>query len=147
MEIAPAPRTGRPDVARRTSGFLLLYGALVGALFLAVLLLVIVWGWSPIAGALVVSGLPLGAVVVRKLAPRAAARVAAATGGVALAGGLVALAFLPDASGRWAAPALFACGLGLGLLGGVLGPASVPPNGSRTSAPRPSRSRRAMPAS
>ena len=48
-------------------------------------------------------------------------------GGVALAGGLVALAFLPAATGWWAAPALFACGLGLGLLGGVLGPAAVPP--------------------
>ena len=91
------------------------------------LLLVIVWGWSPITGALVVSGLPVGAVLVRKLTPVLPSRVAAAAGGVALAGGLVALAFLPSATAAWAAPALFACGLGLGLLGAVLGPASVPP--------------------
>jgi MFS family permease len=108
-------------------GFLLLYGALVGALFLAVLLLVIVWDWSPITGALVVSGLPIGAIVVRKLTPVLPARLSAVVGGVALAGGLTALAFLPAATAGWAAPALFACGLGLGLLSAILGPASVPP--------------------
>ena len=126
VEIAPRrERAGHRFSANL--GYLLLYGALVGALFLAVLLLVIVWGWSPITGALVVSGLPVGAVLVRKLAPALPSRVAAAAGGVALAGGLVALAFLPSATAAWAAPALFACGLGLGLLGAVLGPASVPP--------------------
>ena len=64
-------------------GFLLLYGALVGALFLAVLLLVVVWGWSPIAGALVVSTLPIGAIVVRRLQPHLAARFAVLVGGIA----------------------------------------------------------------
>jgi MFS family permease len=126
VEIAPRrERVGRTWLAN--TGFLLLYGALVGALFLSVLLLVVVWGWEPLTGALVVSGLPVGAVLVRKLGPLLPERFAAVTGGVAMAGGLVALAFLPDASGWWAAPALFACGLGLGLLGGVLGPAAVPP--------------------
>ena len=126
VEIAPRrERAVRAWLAN--TGFLMLYGALVGALFLSVLLLVVVWGWEPLAGALVVSGLPLGAIVVRKLGPLLPERFASVTGGVALAGGLVALAFLPDASGWWAAPALFACGLGLGLLGGVLGPAAVPP--------------------
>src|SRR4029453_3136575 len=96
------------------SGFVLLYGALVGALFLAVLLLVVVWGWEPLTGAVVVSGLPLGAVLVRHLGALLPTRLVALTGGVALAGGLVALAFLPGASAVWAAPALFACGLGLG---------------------------------
>jgi MFS family permease len=128
-EVELAPRR-EPGTAARTwranLGFLLLYGALVGALFLAVLLLVVVWGWEPLAGALVVSGLPVGAVLVRRLGPLVPGWVAAGVGGVALAGGLVALAFLPAASGGWAAPALFACGLGLGLLGGVLSPAAVP---------------------
>jgi MFS family permease len=109
-------------------GFLLLYGALVGALFLAVLLLVVVWGWSPITGALVVSAIPLGAIVVRKLGPLLPARFAVVTGGVALAGGLLGLAYLPAASAGWAAPALFACGLGLGLLSGILSPVSVSPS-------------------
>ncbi len=125
VEIAPRrERVGGTWLAN--AGFLLLYAALVGALFLAVLLLVVVWGWDPLAGALVVSGLPLGAVGVRTFGARLPLRMAAATGGVALAGGLVALAFLPDASGRWVAPALFACGIGFGMLGGVLGPAAVP---------------------
>jgi hypothetical protein len=48
-------------------------------------------------------------------------------GGVALGGGLLALAFLPSASAGWVAAALAACGIGLGLLGGVLAPAAVPP--------------------
>ena len=109
-------------------GFLLLYGALVGALFLAVLLLVVVWGWSPITGALVVSAIPLGAIVVRKLGPLLPARFAVVTGGVALSGGLLGLAYLPAASAGWAAPALFACGLGLGLLSGILSPVSVSPS-------------------
>ena len=125
VEIAPrGERSWHAGIAN--TGFLLLYGALVGALFLAVLLLVVVWGWSPIQGALVVSALPVGAIVVRKLGPHLNARIAAFVGGVALAGGLVALAFLPATTAAWAAPALGACGLGLGLLGGVLGPAAVP---------------------
>ncbi len=125
VEIAPrAERAGHRTLANL--GFLLLYGALVGALFLAVLLLVVVWGWSPIAGALVVSTLPVGAIVVRRLQPYLPNRLAVAVGGVGLAGGLVALAFLPAARAVWAVPALGACGLGLGLLGGVLGPAAVP---------------------
>lgn len=107
-------------------GLLLLYAALVGALFLAVVLLVVVWGLSPIAGALVVSALPVGAVAVDRMRPRVPVRFAVAMGGVCLAGGLVALAFLPSAAAGWAAPALGACGLGLGLLGGLLGAAAVP---------------------
>ncbi len=110
------------------AGFLALYGALVGALFLAVLLLVVVWGWSPIEGALVVTALPVATIVVRRLGTALPQRFAVAVGGVALAGGLVALGFLPAATAAWAVPALAACGLGLGLIGGVLAPAAVPPS-------------------
>src|SRR5205823_1911199 len=107
-------------------------------LFLAVLLLVVVWGWSPLAGALVVSALPVAAVLVRRLSPALPATVAAVCGGVALAGGLVALAFLPAASAGWAAPALAACGAGLGLLSGVLGHAAVPATERHVRAATPS---------
>src|SRR3954452_7417625 len=110
-------REPRPRTALANAGFLALYGALVGALFLAVLLLVVVWGWSPITGALVVTTLPIGAIAVRRLGPAIPGHLAALTGGVALAGGLVALAFLPQTTAGWAAIALGACGLGLGLLG------------------------------
>src|SRR4029077_19492553 len=94
VELPPRPeRRARTGLAN--TGFLALYGALVGALFLSVLMLVVVWGWSPIAGALVVTTLPIGTIVVRGLIPGLPQRVAVATGGVALAGGLVALALLP----------------------------------------------------
>jgi MFS family permease len=125
VEIPPRSER-RPHTLLANVGFLLLYGALVGALFLAVLLLVVVWSWPPIAAALVVSTLPVGAIVVRRLGPALGSRFAAAVGGVALAGGLAALAFLPAARAGWAAPALGACGLGLGLLSGVLEPAALP---------------------
>ena len=45
----------------------LVFGALVGALFLAVLLVISVWDYSPIAGAGIVSALPLAALPVRPL--------------------------------------------------------------------------------
>jgi MFS family permease len=124
-EITEPSDSTRPRLLANV-GILLLYAALVGALFLAVLLLVVVWGASPIAGAAVVSALPVGAVAVDRMRPYLPTRFAVAMGGVCLAGGLVALAFLPAAAPGWAVPALGACGLGLGLLGGVLGAAAVP---------------------
>jgi hypothetical protein len=55
----------------------LVFGALVGALFLAVLLLVTVWGLAPAEGALVVTALPLAALASSRLAARLAPRLAA----------------------------------------------------------------------
>ena len=56
-------RPGRTGAAapRPTWRLASLFGALVGALFLAVLLVINGWGLSPIAGAAVVSALPLAA--------------------------------------------------------------------------------------
>jgi hypothetical protein len=111
----PAPsgawhRTGRrAGPANACLG--LVFGALVGALFLGVLLVIVVWQYTPIEGALIVSVLPLAAVAVRAL-PRAAAVVA---GAALLAAGLVALALLPFASVPFAMCALALCGAGLGL--------------------------------
>ena len=99
-------------------GFLLLDGAFAGELFLAVLLLVVVWGWSPITGAFVVSAIPLGAIVVRKLGPPLPARFAVVTGGVALAGGLLGSRISRRRRQAGPRPAPFVCGLGLGLLSG-----------------------------
>jgi hypothetical protein len=89
----------------------LVFGALVGALFLAVLLVIVVWQYTPIEGALIVSVLPLAALAVRAL-PRVHAVVA---GAGLLAAGLVALALLPFASVPFAMCALALCGAGLGL--------------------------------
>jgi MFS family permease len=109
-------------------GFALVFAALVGALFLGVLLAVEVWRDQPITGALLVSALPVGMLVARPL--RGAPTVARAVGGtLTLAGGLLGLAFLPGAS-PWAAALAFAlCGAGFGLVSDVLGPAATPPGG------------------
>ena len=96
----------------------LVFGALVGALFLGVLLVIIVWQYSPIVGALIVSVLPAAAVAIR---PLRLGRTAATAGGAALLGsGLVALALLPSASVWIAMSALALCGAGLGLVIPVL---------------------------
>ena len=87
----------------------LVFGALVGALFLGVLLVIIVWQYTPIEGALIVSVLPLAAFAARALPRKPAA-------GAALIGaGLVVLALLPSASVPIAMCALALCGVGLGI--------------------------------
>jgi predicted MFS family arabinose efflux permease len=106
----------------------LLFGALVGALFLAVLLVITVWGLEPAAGAAVVSALPLAALGSSRLARLVAARVAAATGAGLLAAGLVALALLPSSSPALVAAALALCGAGLGLAVPVLTQTAVRPD-------------------
>jgi MFS transporter len=88
----------------------LVFGALVGALFLGVLLVIVVWQYTPIEGALIVSVLPLAA-----FAARALPRNAVAAGAALLGAGLVALALLPSASVPIAMCALALCGVGLGL--------------------------------
>jgi hypothetical protein len=103
----------------------LLFGALVGALFLAVLLVISVWSYSPIGGALVVSALPAAALAVRPLEARLARLVAVFGGAALLAAGLVALALLPSARVGLAVWALGLCGAGLGLALPVLSNAAL----------------------
>jgi predicted MFS family arabinose efflux permease len=103
----------------------LLFGALVGALFLAVLLVITVWGYSPIGGAAIISALPAAALAVRPL-ERRLPRIAAVCGGAALlAGGLLGLALLPSASAVLAVYALALCGAGLGLAVPLLSQAAL----------------------
>jgi hypothetical protein len=101
----------------------LLFGALVGALFLAVLLVISVWDYSPLAGAAIVSALPVAALAMR---PLRLARLAAVCGGAALLGiGLVGLALLPSASVGLMVSSLALCGAGLGLALPVLSNAAL----------------------
>ena len=103
----------------------LLFGALVGALFLAVLIVISVWNYSPIAGAGIVSALPVAALAARSL-DRWLEPLAAVSGGAALlAVGLVGLALLPSASVWLAVWALLLCGAGLGLAVPVLSEAAL----------------------
>jgi len=104
----------------------LVFGALVGALFLGVLLVIIVWQYTPIEGALIVSVLPLAAVAARRL-PRHAA-----SGAALLGAGLVALALLPSANVPIAMCALALCGVGLGLAVPTLSNAALDPDAGLT---------------
>jgi hypothetical protein len=123
------PRAARAEPTSRAAnlGLAFVFGALVGALFLAVLLLVTVWGLSPIAGAAAVSALPLAALAARRLEPELSPRLSAAAGASLLAAGLVALALLPATSAVVAAVALGLCGVGLGLAVPVLTHTAVAP--------------------
>jgi predicted MFS family arabinose efflux permease len=105
----------------------LLFGALVGVLFLAVLLLITVWGYSPIAGAAIVSVLPAATVAANPLGRMLGPLVSICGGAALLAAGLVALALLPSPSAWFAAAALAFCGIGLGLAVPTLSGAALDP--------------------
>lgn len=118
-----APRR-RPSLRLRANGALLfLFGSIVGALFLAVLLIVTVWQFSPIEGALVVSALPLAGVVTERLTLPLVRAVVSGAG--LMAAGLLGLAFLPASNAAYAIPALALCGAGFGLAIPALTRASV----------------------
>jgi predicted MFS family arabinose efflux permease len=126
-----AAEIGRPSLARTLPANAclgLLFGALVGALFLAVLVVISVWSYSPIGGAAIVSFLPAAALAAWPL-ERRLPRLAAVGGGAALlAGGLVGLALLPSASVWLAIWALALCGAGIGLSVPVLSNAALDPS-------------------
>jgi predicted MFS family arabinose efflux permease len=105
----------------------LLFGALVGVLFLAVLLVIFVWGYSPIGGAGIVSVLPAATLAARPLERRLSPLTSVCAGAALLAAGLVALALLPSASVAFAIGALVLCGAGLGLSVPVLSQAALDP--------------------
>jgi MFS family permease len=111
---------GRPSLTAN-SALLLVAGGLVAALFLVVLLLVDGWGMSPAAAGLVVTAIPLVAIVVGRLRPSSLGPVQGiACGVILLAGGLVALALMPRAGWGWTIPPQILVGAGLGLTVGGL---------------------------
>jgi MFS family permease len=110
----PAP-AGRPHVTANVA-LLLLSGGLVAALFLLVLLLVEGWGMEPAAAGIVVTAMPLAAVVAGRFAPRSVGvGMRTASGVVLVAGGLAGLALLPRAGWAWTIPPQLLVGAGLGL--------------------------------
>lgn len=114
--LGPERRRGGRVAVWPNVGLVFAFGALVGALFLAVLMIVTVWGLGPLPGAVVVSALPVAAVAVARVSRRAGPLASSLAGAPLLAAGLVALAFLPAVSAWWAAAALAVCGAGFGLL-------------------------------
>jgi MFS family permease len=111
---APAP-AGRPSLAANAA-LLLVSGGLVAALFLVVLLLVDGWGLSPAAAGVVVTVMPVTAIVVGRVRPRSLGPVQGVACGVILvSGGLAALALMPRAGWWWTIPPQVLVGAGLGL--------------------------------
>jgi predicted MFS family arabinose efflux permease len=117
--VAAILREGwRPSLWRTVPGnvaLALLSGALVGTLFLGVLLVIDVFGLTPIQGAAVVSAIPATALLARALAARLPAALAIASGAVLLAAGLIGLGFLPSSDLGYTLASFALCGLGLGL--------------------------------
>jgi MFS family permease len=114
-----AARTSRTWLADATLGAI--SAALVGALFLVVVLLINGFGWQPLPAALVATTLPVLAAVAERLGRDLPARAAAASGGVLIALGLATLGFLPGARTSLIVTGLALCGVGLGLAAQPLG--------------------------
>jgi hypothetical protein len=93
----------------------LVFAALVGALFLVVVLLVDVWRFSPLEAAAVVTVLPAATIVGGRVERALAGASGAAVGALTLAAGLLGLALLPASSVALVAASLALCGAGLGL--------------------------------
>ena len=106
LPIVSGLRLPRPEPGREgaldlwpEAGLALISAGLTAALFLLVILLTEGWGVSPLAAAATVSAIPLSALGARVLAAHVGPPASAAmAGGIAIAGGLGALAVLPGAS-------------------------------------------------
>lgn len=111
---------GRPAIAANVA-LGLLSAALTAALFLVVLLLINGWGHSPIEAAAIVSVMPVAALGALRVLPHSApARIRAGAGAILIAGGLFALALLPDAAWGWLILPQIVIGAGLALAIGAL---------------------------
>jgi hypothetical protein len=139
---APEPSERHVEAASWPAGpvvaLSLVSAALVGVLFLLVLLLVTGWSVSPLAAAAAVTVLPVIAVAAARI--RGPARVRAAAGAALLGGGVLALASLPGASLWWTVlpQAMAGAGIGLALpaLAGELLPERTPEQAARLLATR-----------
>ena len=92
----------------------LLSAALVGVLFLLVLMLVTGWSVSPLGAAAAVSVLPVAALAASRVP--GPPRVRAAAGAVLVGGGVLALASLPSALPWWTVVPQLMAGAGMGLV-------------------------------
>ncbi|MDX6604456.1 MAG: hypothetical protein QOF23_965 [Solirubrobacterales bacterium] len=109
-------RTGRPHLWANLA-LAMVSAAIAAALFLLVLLLIEGWRLSPIGAAVVVTAMPLAAILGSRLAPLVPdARARAAAGAILVSGGLAGLAFLPHAEVALTLPPQLLIGVGLSLV-------------------------------
>jgi MFS family permease len=109
-------RTGRPHLWANQA-LAMVSAAIAAALFLLVLLLIEGWRLSPIGAAIVVTVMPLAALLgsrLGRLVPSERARAAA--GAILVSGGLAGLAFLPKAEVVLTIPPQILVGIGLSLV-------------------------------
>jgi MFS family permease len=110
-------RTGRPHLWANLA-LAMVSAAIAAALFLLVLLLIEGWRLSPIVAAIVVTAMPLAAILgnrlIGPLVPSSRARAAA--GAILVSGGLAGLAFLPKATVALTLPPQILVGIGLSLV-------------------------------
>jgi len=108
--------TGRPHLLANLA-LALASAAIAAALFLLVLLLIEGWRLTPIGAAIVVSVMPLAALLGARIGPRAGSeRARAAAGSILVAGGLGGLALLPKAEVALTVPPQLLIGIGLSLV-------------------------------
>jgi MFS family permease len=109
-------RTGRPHILANLA-LAMVSAAIAAALFLLVLLLIEGWRLSPIGAAIVVSVMPLAALLGARLGPAVGSeRARAAAGAILVAGGLGGLALLPHAEVVLTVPPQLLVGVGLALV-------------------------------
>ncbi len=108
--------TGRPHLLANLA-LAMTSAAIAAALFLLVLLLIEGWRLTPIGAAVVVSAMPLAALVGTRIGPSAgSARARAAAGAILVSGGLGGLALLPKAEIALTLPPQILVGVGLSLV-------------------------------
>jgi MFS family permease len=124
----------RKSIDRRFANLalLLLSAALIGALFLVVILLIEVWRLEPIAAAAVVSAIPLATLLVERVIRGRSSPLIAGVGALLLAGGLGMIAALTQEDVAIVVIALALCGTGLGLAFTTLSDAAMGGSGSTT---------------
>jgi MFS family permease len=109
-------RTGRPHLLV-TLALAMVSAAIAAALFLLVLLLIEGWRLTPIGAALVVTVMPLAALIGSRIGPLVpSAKARAAAGAILVSGGLAGLAFLPKAEVALTVPPQILVGIGLSLV-------------------------------
>jgi MFS family permease len=109
-------RTGRPHVAANVA-LAMVSAAIAAALFLLVLLLIEGWRLTPIGAAIVVTVMPLAAILGSRIGPLVpSAKARAAAGAILVSGGLGGLALLPRAEVALTLPPQVLVGIGLALV-------------------------------
>jgi predicted MFS family arabinose efflux permease len=112
--VAEGPRV-RLDPVTANIALTFLSAGLIGALFLVTILLINVWGLTPLGAAAILSAIPVATVLTERGTRGRSPVALGAMGTVALAAGLTVLAVVSHRQLGWVVVALGLCGTGLGV--------------------------------